>query len=131
MGIRILVIEDEAEIAEDAGRVLHPDLLTGQIQGGIAQGIGYALGEDLLFDPSGTMFNPSMVDYQVPTAPEVPPVAPGAGESQAMEVASSRDLKRQRTTHPERPPSRAAPHTSGQQRMSESLPLSDDKRDAS
>jgi carbon-monoxide dehydrogenase large subunit len=58
--------------AEDAGRVLHPDLLSGQIQGGIAQGIGYALGEDLLFDPSGTMLNPSMVDYQVPTAPEVP-----------------------------------------------------------
>jgi CO/xanthine dehydrogenase Mo-binding subunit len=58
--------------AEDAGRILHPDLLTGQVQGGIAQGIGYALGEDLLFDPSGTMLNPSMVDYQVPTAPEVP-----------------------------------------------------------
>ncbi|HZD67593.1 MAG TPA: xanthine dehydrogenase family protein molybdopterin-binding subunit [Actinomycetes bacterium] len=58
--------------AEDAGRTLHPDLLKGQIQGGIAQGIGYALGEELLFDPSGTMLNPSMVDYQVPTAPEVP-----------------------------------------------------------
>lgn len=58
--------------AEDAGRTLHPDLLKGQIQGGIAQGIGYALGEDLLFDPSGTMLNPSMVDYQVPTAPEIP-----------------------------------------------------------
>jgi len=58
--------------AEDAGRTLHPDLLKGQVQGGIAQGIGYALGEDLLFDPSGTMLNPSMVDYQVPTAPEVP-----------------------------------------------------------
>ena len=60
--------------AEDAGRTLHPDLLEGQVQGGIAQGIGYALGEDLLFDPSGTMLNPSMVDYQVPTAPEVPPL---------------------------------------------------------
>src|SRR6266700_5940369 len=56
----------------DVGRTLHPDLLKGQVQGGIAQGIGYALGEDLLFDPSGTMLNPSMVDYQVPTAPEVP-----------------------------------------------------------
>jgi carbon-monoxide dehydrogenase large subunit len=58
--------------AEDAGQVLHPDLLKGQVQGGIAQGIGYALGEELLFDESGTMLNPSMVDYQVPTAPEVP-----------------------------------------------------------
>jgi CO/xanthine dehydrogenase Mo-binding subunit len=58
--------------AEDAGRALHPDMLKGQVQGGIAQGIGYALGEDLQFDPSGTMLNPSMVDYQVPTAPEIP-----------------------------------------------------------
>jgi CO/xanthine dehydrogenase Mo-binding subunit len=58
--------------AEDAGRALHPDMLKGQVQGGIAQGIGYALGEDLLFDQSGTMLNPSMVDYQVPTAPEIP-----------------------------------------------------------
>jgi carbon-monoxide dehydrogenase large subunit len=58
--------------AEDAGRTLHPDMLLGQVQGGIAQGIGYALGEDMLFDASGTMLNPSMVDYQVPTAPEIP-----------------------------------------------------------
>jgi carbon-monoxide dehydrogenase large subunit len=58
--------------AEDVGRALHPDMLKGQVQGGIAQGIGYALGEDLLFDESGTMLNPSMVDYQVPTAPEIP-----------------------------------------------------------
>jgi aerobic carbon-monoxide dehydrogenase large subunit len=58
--------------AEDAGRTLHPDMLVGQVQGGIAQGIGYALGEELLFDASGTMLNPSMVDYQVPTAPEIP-----------------------------------------------------------
>jgi aerobic carbon-monoxide dehydrogenase large subunit len=58
--------------AEDAGRTLHPDMLVGQVQGGIAQSIGYALGEELLFDASGTMLNPSMVDYQVPTAPEIP-----------------------------------------------------------
>ena len=58
--------------AEDVGRAIHPDFLVGQIQGGIAQGIGYALGEDLIFDESGTLVNPSMVEYQVPTAPEVP-----------------------------------------------------------
>jgi CO/xanthine dehydrogenase Mo-binding subunit len=58
--------------AEDVGRVLHPDLLEGQIQGGIAQGIGYALGEDLLFDDAGTVQNGSMADYQVPTATMVP-----------------------------------------------------------
>jgi carbon-monoxide dehydrogenase large subunit len=58
--------------AEDVGRVLHPDLLEGQIQGGIAQGIGYALGEGLLFDSSGTVVNASFADYQVPTAPMIP-----------------------------------------------------------
>jgi CO/xanthine dehydrogenase Mo-binding subunit len=58
--------------AEDVGRVIHPDLLKGQLQGGIAQGIGYALGEELIIDDSGAVLNPSMVDYQVPTAPEVP-----------------------------------------------------------
>lgn len=58
--------------AEDVGRVLHPKLLEGQIHGGIVQGIGYALGEELLFDESGTLLNGSMVDYQVPTAPSVP-----------------------------------------------------------
>jgi carbon-monoxide dehydrogenase large subunit len=58
--------------AEDVGRVLHPKLMEGQIHGGTAQGIGYALGETLLFDESGTLLNGSMVDYQVPTAPSLP-----------------------------------------------------------
>jgi carbon-monoxide dehydrogenase large subunit len=60
--------------AEDVGRVLHPKLLEGQVHGGTAQGIGYALGEDLIFDDSGTLVNGSMVDYQVPTAPMIPPL---------------------------------------------------------
>ena len=58
--------------AEDVGRVMHPAMLEGQVQGGIAQGIGYALGEDQLFDEAGNMVNASMVDYQVPTSPMVP-----------------------------------------------------------
>jgi len=63
--------------AEDVGRILHPKLLEGQIQGGTAQGIGFALGEELIFDESGTLLNGSMVDYQVPTAPMVPPLHGG------------------------------------------------------
>jgi CO/xanthine dehydrogenase Mo-binding subunit len=58
--------------AEDVGRVLNPELLVTQIQGGIVQGIGYALGETLRFDEAGTVMNASMVDYQVPTAPMIP-----------------------------------------------------------
>lgn len=45
-----------------------------KLQGGIVQGIGYALGEDLVFDDTGTVLNPSMVDYQAPTAPRIPPI---------------------------------------------------------
>jgi aerobic carbon-monoxide dehydrogenase large subunit len=57
---------------EDVGRVMHPAMLEGQVQGGAAQGIGYALGEDQMFDEAGTMVNASMVDYQVPTATMIP-----------------------------------------------------------
>jgi carbon-monoxide dehydrogenase large subunit len=60
--------------AEDVGRVLHPKLLEGQIHGGTAQGIGFALGEELAFDEAGNLLNGSMVDYQVPTAPMIPPL---------------------------------------------------------
>jgi aerobic carbon-monoxide dehydrogenase large subunit len=60
--------------AEDVGRALNPDIVTTQIQGGIAQGIGYALGEELLFDEAGTILNASMADYQVPTCPVIPPI---------------------------------------------------------
>ena len=58
--------------AEDVGRALNPDIVTTQIQGGIAQGIGYALGEELILDEAGTVMNASMVDYQVPTCPTIP-----------------------------------------------------------
>jgi carbon-monoxide dehydrogenase large subunit len=57
---------------EDVGRVMHPAMLEGQVQGGTAQGIGYALGEDQMFDEAGIMVNASMVDYQVPTAAMIP-----------------------------------------------------------
>jgi carbon-monoxide dehydrogenase large subunit len=66
-----VTVKDWASV-EDVGRVLHPDMLEGQVQGGIAQGIGYALGEDLIIDSNGAVLNASMADYQVPTAPQVP-----------------------------------------------------------
>jgi carbon-monoxide dehydrogenase large subunit len=58
--------------AEDVGRALNPAIVTTQMQGGIAQGIGFGLGEELLFDESGTLMNGSMADYQVPTATTIP-----------------------------------------------------------
>lgn len=58
--------------AEDVGRALNPAIVTTQMQGGIAQGIGFALGEELIFDEAGTLMNGSMADYQVPTATTIP-----------------------------------------------------------
>ncbi len=58
---------------EELGRVLNPLIVSGQIQGGVVQGIGQALGEVILHDPdSGQMLTASFMDYQMPRAHEYP-----------------------------------------------------------
>ena len=59
--------------AQEAGRILHPVLATGQIEGGIAQGIGYALYEKVVLQ-NGRMANNQMTNYIMPTAEDVPPI---------------------------------------------------------
>jgi CO/xanthine dehydrogenase Mo-binding subunit len=61
-------------IAYDVGRALNPKLIDGQIVGGLAQGIGGALFEELAYAPSGQLATGSFMDYLLPTAAEVPPV---------------------------------------------------------
>jgi CO/xanthine dehydrogenase Mo-binding subunit len=58
---------------QEVGRVLHPVLATGQIEGGIAQGIGYALYEKVVVQ-NGRMANNQMTNYIMPTAEDVPPI---------------------------------------------------------
>ena len=58
---------------QEAGRVIHPVLAAGQIEGGIAQGIGYALYEKVLLQ-NGRMANNQMTNYIMPTAEDVPPI---------------------------------------------------------
>jgi CO/xanthine dehydrogenase Mo-binding subunit len=58
---------------QEAGRVIHPVLATGQIEGGIAQGIGYALYEKVVMQ-NGRMANNQMTNYIMPTAEDVPPI---------------------------------------------------------
>ena len=60
-------------IAQDVGRALNPDLVEGQMQGGAAQGIGWALMESLRDDEHGQLVTASFVDYAVPTVDRVPP----------------------------------------------------------
>jgi hypothetical protein len=58
---------------QEVGRVLHPVLAAGQIEGGIAQGIGYALYEKVVLE-NGRMTNNQMTNYIMPTAEDVPPI---------------------------------------------------------
>ena len=59
-------------VAEDCGRVINPLIADGQVHGGVAQGIGAALFEEMAHDPAGQPLSASFVDYVVPSAAEVP-----------------------------------------------------------
>jgi CO/xanthine dehydrogenase Mo-binding subunit len=58
--------------AQDVGKAIHPSYVEGQIQGGVAQGIGWALNEEYIYDKNGRLDNPGFLDYRVPVAPDVP-----------------------------------------------------------
>jgi carbon-monoxide dehydrogenase large subunit len=88
-------------VVHDCGTVINPLILAGQVHGGVAQGIGNAFYEQLVFDDDGQLLNASLADYLLPTALEVPnmeightvtpsPLNPlgikGAGEAGAIPV---------------------------------------------
>jgi carbon-monoxide dehydrogenase large subunit len=88
-------------VVHDCGTVINPLILAGQIHGGVAQGIGNAFYEQLVFDEEGQLLNASLADYLLPTALEIPrmeightvtpsPLNPlgikGAGEAGAIPV---------------------------------------------
>ncbi len=90
-------------VVHDCGKVINPLILDGQIQGGVAQGIGNAFYEQLHFDENGALLNASLMDYLLPTALDVPnivsdhvvtpsPLNPlgvkGAGEAGAIPVGA-------------------------------------------
>ena len=59
-------------VVHDCGRVVNPLLVKGQVQGGVAQGLGQALFEEVLYDSDGQMLSATLMDYLVPTAQDVP-----------------------------------------------------------
>jgi CO/xanthine dehydrogenase Mo-binding subunit len=59
-------------IAQDAGRALHPSYVEGQLQGGVAQGIGWALNEEYFYDEKGLLRNSALLDYRMPTCLDLP-----------------------------------------------------------
>ena len=58
--------------AQDAGRAIHPSYVEGQIQGGVVQGIGWALNEEYYMSDDGRMMNSSLLDYRMPTSLDLP-----------------------------------------------------------
>ena len=68
-------------IAQDVGRALNPALVEGQMRGGAAQGLGWALLEELVHDAYGQLTTSTFVDYALPTASVIPPI-----ETEIVEV---------------------------------------------
>jgi carbon-monoxide dehydrogenase large subunit len=62
---------------EDAGRAMHPQIVDGQIMGSIAQGIGGAMYEHLIYDDDGNLSTGTLLDYLMPTSAEVPDMVIG------------------------------------------------------
>ena len=110
-GVHAMIVEVDREtmqveiqryvVVHDCGEVINPLLLDGQIHGGVAQGIGNAFYEELVYDEGGQLLNASFMDYLLPTALDVPqietdhittpsPLNPlgvkGAGEAGAIPV---------------------------------------------
>jgi carbon monoxide dehydrogenase subunit G len=83
-GVHAMIVEVDRETAQvaiqryvvvhDCGRQLNPMIVEGQIQGGVAHGIGNAFYEQLVFDEGGQLLNASLMDYLLPTALDVPRV---------------------------------------------------------
>jgi aerobic carbon-monoxide dehydrogenase large subunit len=86
-GVHAMIVEVDPEtfaltinkyvVVHDCGTVINPLILAGQVHGGVAQGIGNAFYEQLVFDEHAQLLNASLADYLVPTALEVPRVELG------------------------------------------------------
>ncbi len=81
-GTHICVVEVDTETGkvtiakyvavDDCGPIVNPEIVNGQLHGGIAQGIGQALYEEAVYDEDGNPLTSTWVDYMVPGAPEMP-----------------------------------------------------------
>ena len=74
-------------VAEDAGRIINPMIADGQVHGGVAQGIGNALLEEIIYDESGAILTANLADFMPPTAHEIPPI-----ELHHMETPSTQSI---------------------------------------
>ena len=63
----------QVDTAQDVGKALNPQAIVGQLEGGIAQGVGFAIMEELILD-DGVILNPTFTDYLIPTLLDMPDV---------------------------------------------------------
>jgi len=68
------VIVERYLVAADVGRAINPMLVEGQLAGGLAQGLGAALHEELAYDEAGQLTAGTLMEYHVPVAADMPPV---------------------------------------------------------
>ncbi|MFC2966699.1 xanthine dehydrogenase family protein molybdopterin-binding subunit [Acidimangrovimonas pyrenivorans] len=61
-------------VFQDAGKAIHPAYVEGQMQGGAAQGIGWALNEEYIYGEDGRLQNPGFLDYRIPVASDLPKI---------------------------------------------------------
>ena len=81
-GVHIVDVEVDVETGkvsilrytavQDVGKAIHPSYVEGQLQGGAAQGIGWALNEEYVYDDKGRLLNASLLAYRMPTALDLP-----------------------------------------------------------
>ncbi len=57
---------------QDAGKAIHPSYVEGQFQGGAAQGVGWALNEEYIYNDDGRLENPGFLDYRIPVCSDLP-----------------------------------------------------------
>jgi aerobic carbon-monoxide dehydrogenase large subunit len=90
-GVHVATVEVDGETGavsvlayhavHDAGREINPLLVAGQTQGGAVQGIGAALGEEIVYDASGQVLTGTLMDYPLPRADAVPPIGVASCDS--------------------------------------------------
>jgi carbon-monoxide dehydrogenase large subunit len=90
-GAHICVVEVDTETGQvdvqkyvavdDVGRLVNPQIVDGQVMGGVIQGIAEALYEEAIYDENGTLMTSSMSNYCVPAASDVPSIVIGRHET--------------------------------------------------
>jgi aerobic carbon-monoxide dehydrogenase large subunit len=73
-------------VSHDAGNIINPIIADGQLMGGVAQGIGGAIYEEIIYDKNGQLLTGTYMDYLIPTATEIPDIV-----TIHMETASTRN----------------------------------------